>query len=97
MLAPLLDTTNPFCAPSAAFFGMMGCAASLIFANLGSAYGSAKAGVGVAHLGIMDARLIMKGIVPVVMAGILGIYGLIVSIVIACSSKYSFYSYVHGI
>jgi V-type H+-transporting ATPase proteolipid subunit len=88
MIVPLLQTVNPFCPPSASFFGMMGCAASLIFANLGSAYGSAKAGVGVAHLGIMDARLIMKGIVPVVMAGILGIYGLIVSIIIASNSMY---------
>ena len=89
MFVPLLDSVNPFCPPSAAFFGMMGCAASLVFANLGSAYGSAKAGVGVAHLGIMNAKLIMKGIVPVVMAGILGIYGLIVSIIIAGNSKFS--------
>ncbi|KAF0982851.1 hypothetical protein FDP41_010830 [Naegleria fowleri] len=98
MFTPLLDLTvgDPFCSASAAFFGMMGCASALIFANLGSAYGSAKAGVGVAHLGIMDHRLVMKGIVPVIMAGILGIYGLIVSIIIAGSinvkSGYSSYS-----
>lgn len=67
---------------SAAFFGSMGCAAALIFANLGSAYGTAKSGVGVAHLGILHAERIMRGIVPVVMAGILGIYGLIVSVII---------------
>ncbi|KAH8616561.1 putative ATP synthase subunit C [Trypanosoma vivax] len=67
---------------SAAFFGSMGCASALIFANLGSAYGTAKSGVGVAHLGILHADRIMRGIVPVVMAGILGIYGLIVSVII---------------
>ena len=84
MFLPLLQTDlTPFCAPSASFFGMMGCAAALVFANLGSAYGSAKAGVGVAHLGIMDHRKVMKGIVPVIMAGILGIYGLVVAIIIA--------------
>lgn len=85
MFAPLLDVEagSAFCPASAAFFGMMGCASALVFANLGSAYGTAKSGVGVAHLGIMDAKLVMKGIVPVIMAGILGIYGLIVAIIIA--------------
>nr|CCC50958.1 putative Vacuolar ATP synthase, fragment [Trypanosoma vivax Y486] len=46
------------------------------------AAGTAKSGVGVAHLGILHADRIMRGIVPVVMAGILGIYGLIVSVII---------------
>eukprot|EP01002_Notosolenus_urceolatus_P013665 NODE_4547_length_790_cov_71.975709_g3778_i0.p1 GENE.NODE_4547_length_790_cov_71.975709_g3778_i0~~NODE_4547_length_790_cov_71.975709_g3778_i0.p1 ORF type:complete len:186 (+),score=59.32 NODE_4547_length_790_cov_71.975709_g3778_i0:111-668(+) len=70
------------CPPSAAFFGAMGAASALIFANLGAAYGTAKSGVGVAHLGTIAPHKIMKGIVPVVMAGILGIYGLIVSLLI---------------
>lgn len=86
---------------SAAFFGSMGCASALIFANLGSAYGTAKSGVGVAHLGILHAERIMRGIVPVVMAGILGIYGLIVSVIInnnikpAENSYSSFAGYLH--
>ena len=42
------------CTSSAAFFGAMGAASALVFANLGAAYGTAKAGVGVAHLGIMN-------------------------------------------
>lgn len=67
---------------SAAFFGAMGCASALIFANLGSSYGTAKAGIGLAHLGIIHADRIMRGIVPVVMAGILGIYGMIVAVII---------------
>lgn len=78
---------------SAAFFGAMGCAASLIFANLGSAYGTAKAGVGLAHLGIIHADRIMRGIVPIVMAGILGIYGLIVSVIINNNIKTETYAY----
>lgn len=52
------------------------------YIDLGSAYGTAKSGVGLAHLGVMDASKIMKGIVPSVMAGILGIYGLIVALII---------------
>ncbi|RNF12160.1 vacuolar ATP synthase [Trypanosoma conorhini] len=78
---------------SAAFFGSMGCASALIFANLGSAYGTAKSGVGVAHLGILHAERIMRGIVPVVMAGILGIYGLIVSVIINNNIKTETQSY----
>ncbi|ESL12012.1 vacuolar ATP synthase [Trypanosoma rangeli SC58] len=78
---------------SAAFFGSMGCASALIFANLGSAYGTAKSGVGVAHLGILHAERIMRGIVPVVMAGILGIYGLIVSVIINNNIKTETHSY----
>jgi V-type H+-transporting ATPase proteolipid subunit len=54
---------------------------------LGSAYGTAKAGVGVAHLGVMNEKLIMRGIIPCIMAGILGIYGLIISIIIGSTSK----------
>jgi len=35
------------CPASAPFFGFMGAAVALIFANLGAAYGTAKSGVGV--------------------------------------------------
>ncbi len=54
---------------------------------MGSAYGTAKAGVGVAHLGVMNHTLIMRGIIPCIMAGILGIYGLIISIIIGSTSN----------
>ncbi|CAJ1029881.1 putative ATP synthase subunit C [Leishmania utingensis] len=67
---------------SAGFFGAMGAACALVFANLGSAYGAAKSGVGVAYLGLTAPEKIMRGIVPVVMAGILGIYGLIIAVII---------------
>merc|ERR1711985_218660 len=53
------STSNPvevaarqeLCPPSAPFFGFMGCAAALVFACLGAAYGTAKSGVGVANMG----------------------------------------------
>ena len=86
---------------SAGFFGGLGAAVSLVFANLGSAYGTAKAGCGVAHLGMVAPDRIMRGIVPVVMAGILGIYGLIVAVIInnnikTGNNEYSTFSgYMH--
>ena len=53
-----------------------------MFANLGAAYGTAKSGVGICSMGVIKPDLIMKSIIPVVMAGILGIYGMIVAVII---------------
>jgi V-type H+-transporting ATPase proteolipid subunit len=50
--------------------------------DLGAAYGTAKSGVGIASMGVLKPELIFKSIVPVIMAGILGIYGLIISLLI---------------
>lgn len=81
-MLPLQVVENVLCPNSAAFFGFMGVAAALVFANLGAAYGTAKAGVGIASMGIMHPTEVMKNIVPVIMAGILGIYGLIVAAIL---------------
>ncbi|KAH6776297.1 vacuolar H+-pumping ATPase 16 kDa proteolipid subunit 4 [Perilla frutescens var. hirtella] len=50
---------------------------------MGAAYGIAKSGVGVASMGVMRPELVMKSIMPVVMAGVLGIYGLIIAVIIS--------------
>ena len=65
------------------FYGYMGIACALVFANLGAAYGTAKSGVGICAMGIMKPGSIIKGVIPVIMAGILGIYGLIVAVILA--------------
>jgi len=64
------------------FFAYMGIVSGLVFANLGSAYGTAKAGVGIASLGVIDSSKVIKALLPVIMAGILGIYGLIVAVLL---------------
>jgi V-type H+-transporting ATPase proteolipid subunit len=51
-------------------------------ADLGAAYGTAKSGVGIASMGVTNPDEVMKNIIPVVMAGILGIYGLILGVMI---------------
>lgn len=56
-------------------------------AGFGAAYGTAKSGVGIASMGVMRPELVMKSIVPVVMAGVLGIYGLIIAVIISTNSK----------
>ena len=54
----------------------------LTFIDLGAAYGTAKSGVGICSMGVLSPDLIFKSIVPVIMAGILGIYGLIISLLV---------------
>merc|ERR1712070_920500 len=85
------------CPPSAPFFGFMGCAAALVFACLGAAYGTAKSGVGVANMGVLHADMVMKSIIPIIMAGVLGIYGLIVAVLLGSaiegSNPYGYASY----
>merc|ERR1719265_1995995 len=70
------------CDPSSAFFGFMGMTCAVVFANLGAAYGTAKSGVGIVSMGVMRPDLLMRSLIPVVMAGVLGIYGLITAIML---------------
>ncbi|CAE8656686.1 unnamed protein product [Polarella glacialis] len=65
------------CDPSSTFFGFMGVTSAIVFANMGAAYGTAKSGVGISSMGVMRPDMVMRSIIPVVMAGVLGIYGLI--------------------
>jgi V-type H+-transporting ATPase proteolipid subunit len=54
----------------------------MVLASWGSAWGTWKAGVGVCSMGVDHPKGVIKNIVPIVMAGVLGIYGLIVSVII---------------
>lgn len=64
----------------------------------GAAYGTAKSGTGIAAMSVMRPELIMKSIIPVVMAGIIAIYGLVVAVLIAGAleepSKYTLFKWV---
>lgn len=55
----------------------------MIFSTIGAAYGTSKAGIGIAGLGQFKPELIMKSLIPVVMSGIIAVYGLVVSVLIA--------------
>ena len=67
----------------------MGVVGALVFANLGAAYGTAKSGVGIVSVTVLKPDLLFRSIIPVVMAGVLGMYGMIIAILIRGSSKYS--------
>ena len=67
---------------------------------IGAAYGTSKSGSSIASVAIFRPDMIMKSLIPVVMAGIIAIYGLVVSVVISSGmdprSPYSLFSgFVH--
>lgn len=59
----------------------------MILANFGSAWGTWQAGLGVCKMGIDYPKGVIKNIVPIVMAGVLGIYGLIVAVILTQSIR----------
>lgn len=71
------------CPAYSAFFGAMGATAAVVFSALGAAYGTAKSGCGISAMAVMRPEFIMKSVIPVVMAGIIAIYGLVVAVLIA--------------
>jgi len=65
------------------FFSAMGATSAMVFTALGAAYGTAKSGTGISAMAIMKPEMIMKSVVPVVMAGIIAIYGVVVAVLIS--------------
>lgn len=59
---------------------------------MGAAYGTAKSGTGISAMAVMKPELIMRSVIPVVMAGIIGIYGLVVAAVITNGIEPTSYS-----
>jgi len=75
------------CPPFAPFFGFAGVASAMIFSTVGAAFGTSKSGIGIAGMGAFKPELIMKSLIPVIMSGIIAVYGLVVSVLIAGSLK----------
>ena len=59
----------------------------MIFSAIGAAYGTMKSGTGIAGMSVMKPELIMKSLIPVVMAGIVAIYGVVIAVLIAGQLK----------
>jgi len=77
------------CPRYARFFGHMGASASMYMCAIGAAYGTAKCGTGLANIAVMYPSQVLKNIIPVVMASVVAIYGLVVSVMIASAiAKY---------
>ena len=74
------------------FFGWAGCAFALTLANCGTAFGTAKSGMGIASMAVTRPHLAFKSLVPIIMAGILSIYGLIISVLLSQKVKIGDYT-----
>eukprot|EP00354_Favella_ehrenbergii_P004005 CAMPEP_0170462702 /NCGR_PEP_ID=MMETSP0123-20130129/8106_1 /TAXON_ID=182087 /ORGANISM="Favella ehrenbergii, Strain Fehren 1" /LENGTH=135 /DNA_ID=CAMNT_0010727983 /DNA_START=112 /DNA_END=519 /DNA_ORIENTATION=+ len=59
----------------------------MTLSNLGTAYGTAKSGMGIASMAVTRPDLAFKAILPIIMAGILSIYGLILAVLICQNVK----------
>ena len=79
-----------------AFPGYAGVAIAITFSNWGAAYGIGKSSVGIAGMGARHPDLIIKSLLPVVMASILGIYGMIVSVIILRGMDMNNYNWFKG-
>ena len=81
------------------FFSVMGATSAIVFryvlssllfpdfilnfSGMGAAYGTAKSGVGIAAMAILKPERIMKSVIPIIMAGIVAIYGVVVAVLIS--------------
>jgi len=85
-IASVTETlTEAQCPAWATALGYAGAAAAVSLSNWGSAIGTWKSGVSVVHTGIRHPSSMMKNVIPIVMAGVIGIYGLIVGVILTQS------------
>ncbi|ACI64479.1 predicted protein [Thalassiosira pseudonana CCMP1335] len=82
-MAYLEVTYGNQCPSWALSVGYLGVASAAVLSNWGSAWGTWKAGVSLVNTGIRHPGSIMKNVIPVVMAGVIGIYGLIIAVILA--------------
>lgn len=69
------------CPVYAPFFAFFGIAIALAFTAIGSGYGTAKSAVGVFAAATIHPEFVYKGLLPIIMAGIVGIYGLVTAVI----------------
>ena len=79
---------SPYCPEYAPFFGFLGAALALVFGNMGAAYGTWKSALGLATIAKLprhkvQTELVMKAIMPVILSGVCGIFGLIIAVIIS--------------
>jgi len=71
---------------TALFAGFSGIFLSLTLSTIGAGIGSYKTFKGIANLSLSKPDLIIKCMVPIVMSGVLAIYGLMLSVILTQKS-----------
>ena len=77
-----LPLDDLFCPAWTPFFGFGGIYIGVVLACAGSAIGTAKCGIGLASASLINKSVIVRGLIAPIMAGIIGIYGLVFAIVV---------------
>lgn len=70
------------CPVTSSFWSMAGQACAIVLSSVGAAYGTAKTGAAMGAAGLANPAALTKLTLPVIMAGVLSIYGLITSLTI---------------
>eukprot|EP01110_Echinostelium_bisporum_P001650 TRINITY_DN138_c0_g1_i1.p1 TRINITY_DN138_c0_g1~~TRINITY_DN138_c0_g1_i1.p1 ORF type:complete len:149 (-),score=57.54 TRINITY_DN138_c0_g1_i1:90-536(-) len=83
LLATFSNYVSTVCPVYAPFFGAIGVASALVFTVIGAAYGTAKSSVGISNMGVLKPDLVMRAIIPVIFAGALSVYGLIIAVILS--------------
>ena len=84
MATPVEYNPDPYAWSALAWAG---AGFALIWANAGAAYGTAKSGISIGAMAVTRPNLVFKAIIPVIMAGILSIYGLIIAVILGMKIK----------
>lgn len=91
-MSELLSAENdPNCPPWSPIFANLGVAFSIALTAIGSAIGTIKCAYGVIKISQNHPDQIFKGSIAVIMAGIVGIYGLVVAIIAGPSVNYPYH------
>ena len=88
-----MATYDPDCTATAVFFAFLGVACALAFTAIGSGYGTAKSAIGVFAVCSLRPDFIYRGLMPIIMAGIVGIYGLVSAVIVSPGMKYPYSIY----
>lgn len=72
------STSNNQCPVYSPILGALGLGFSISLSAIGAAYGTAKSGKGVMAVGTLHPELIIRFILPIIMAGVVAMFGLIV-------------------
>ena len=84
-------SNNPDCPIVATFFSFLGVAIALSLACIGSGYGTAKSAIGVFAVCTIHPEFFYRGLLPIIMAGIVGIYGLVSAVIMGPSTDPPFH------
>ncbi|KAK3684485.1 H(+)-transporting V0 sector ATPase subunit c [Vermiconidia calcicola] len=74
---------SDMCPVYAPLFSALGCVAAIVFSSFGAAYGTSKSSIGAFSAGVLRPDLGIYMLLPCVFSGILAIYGLVASVLIA--------------